>query len=647
MSTRNWLRAAPLFIGVLAPVPALAQRTAENAVAAADDAFGTQVGLEASGIYTENDTRGLSPLKAGNARLDGIYFDPVASISGRLRSMYSIRTGVAAIDYAFAAPTGVVDSRLRTAGDKLVASASLTKLQYSGHLEEFDAQIPIVAGKLSLAAGVAHATTVTGDGAVVPSDSFLLKPVLRFGGAEISPFYNGTWVHDVHGRPLIVTSDALVPPQPELGHYLGQDWAKGKSWQANFGVTAKVPLTSNIAFRGGLFRSEVTRHHNFTELFRFAAPGTTATHRLIADPRQHLHSVSGEGQIAVRFGTERLIHRVIAGYRMRHRYTESGGSDVRDLGTIDLYGTDPEPEPVFAFRAVNLGKVDQSAMTLGYQLDAKGIGRLNLGLQRVRYRALFRDAQTGTVTRSRDDAWVYNASGTVNLVDGVEIFAGVQTGLEDSGAAPENATNRNEQLPTTRSTQYEAGLRWKFGQNRLVASAFQIKRPYFSFDGANRFTELGEARYRGVELSFAGHFGRLTALAGAVFSMPEVTGPGRDAGLVGKRPAGMPDVYSRIDLQYRTDLLGGLTPTVTVIHTGSRAMGSAPVAALGGQQAMLGAYTSLDLGLRQQFRLGTIPASLRMTAQNVLNEKGWKVLASNTLQMEEHRRLMVTLSADF
>ena len=103
-----------------ASLPAHAQRASENAVTNADDAFGTNQGNETTGIYSENDARGFSPLKAGNARLDGVYIDPVASISGRLRASTAIRIGYAAKSYPFAAPTGIADTRMRGAGDHLL-----------------------------------------------------------------------------------------------------------------------------------------------------------------------------------------------------------------------------------------------------------------------------------------------------------------------------------------------------------------------------------------------------------------------------------------------------------------------------------------------------------------------------------------------
>ncbi len=633
---------------LLLPDAALAQRASENAVANSEDAFGTTVGTDATGIYNENDTRGLSPLKAGNARVDGIYFDPVANLSGRLRQSYGIRVGIAANDYPFPAPTGIVDNHLRTVGDRFIGSIALTKTQYSGYLQELDFQIPLIKDHLGLQFGIGSARTVTGDGGVIPSAAINIKPVLRIGGAEISPFYAATLLQNIHGRPLFITTGALIPPQPDLGLYLGQEWAKGELWMSNTGVTVRAPITSRLALRGGFFHSRNSRRHNYTELISFSAPGSVARHRLISDPEQEIHSYSGEAQLALKLGDDkRLNHRVIAGYRARDRYTESGGSDSRDFGNFDIYTPDAEIEPSFTYTAVNVGRVKQSSWLLGYQARLAGLGQVNFGLQRARYRASYFDARTGLFSFSRDDAWLYNASLALEIAEGLEVFAGTQKGLEDSGAAPDNAINRNEQLPTTRSTQYEGGLRWNFGKHHLVISGFQITRPYFSFDATNRYTAVGDARYRGAEFSFAGHFDRLKVLAGAVAMKPEVSGPGRNAGLVGQRPAGTPTLYARTDLQYRTDILGGLTPTITFIYTGRRALGSSPVASLGGKQAMLDSFVSLDLGLRHQFKIGQFPVSARAQMQNIFNNQGWKVIASNTLQAEEHRRLTLYLAADF
>src|SRR5688500_14345678 len=90
-----------------------AQRTGENPVTAAEDAFGTRVGGESIGLYHTGNVRGFSPLAAGNVRLEGLYYDRQADFTGRLVEGNVIRVGLSALGDPFPAPTGIVDYRLR------------------------------------------------------------------------------------------------------------------------------------------------------------------------------------------------------------------------------------------------------------------------------------------------------------------------------------------------------------------------------------------------------------------------------------------------------------------------------------------------------------------------------------------------------
>lgn len=635
----------------LAPAPAQAQRTAENAVAASDDAFGTQVGLESTGIYSESDTRGFSPLKAGNFRIDGIYFDPVAIVSPRLKASTAIRVGHAAIDYPFPAPTGIVDVKMKNLSGELFASPAFTFAQHGGWIIEFDSEVPIDGKKLGLILGYAGARNEFGDGGLNIAHGIMVKPVLRLGAVEFSPFAQVGRAHATLVRPITTIAGDYIPPVPRARYHLGQRWAQGSGQNDNLGVTLKAGLGKDLSLRAGVFSSRQRRVENFTELFAVTSAAAPARHRFIADPSQEVRSWSGEALLAWRLGNSGQQHRLFAGYRFRDRRTDSGGSAFRDYGDV-IYGErDPEPEESFTFDPVSNGRVKQSALMLGYAGSLEGLGRINLGVQKASYRATFRDAVTGATTVSRARPWLYNANLALDVSKHLSVFAATSTGLEDSGAAPENAVNRNQQLPAARSTQYEAGLRLSFGKSHLVLGAFQITKPYFGFDRSvpgvlKPFVELGRVRHRGVEASLAGHFGeRLHVLAGAVAMRPRVIDPPIDIGLVGARPAGTPSLYARLDLNYRTDILGGLTPVVALSYSGRRAVGAPP--APGQAQPMLPPHTVLDLGLRQRFMLGRVPASFRFMVSNVFDDKAWKVLAASTLQMDDRRRMQLTLSADF
>jgi iron complex outermembrane receptor protein len=81
----RWLPAA-LALAALAPMHALAQRADENAVTAADDAFGTKVGSQSIGLYDAEHVRGFSPRAASPADRRGNAAHRLATSRRRLSS---------------------------------------------------------------------------------------------------------------------------------------------------------------------------------------------------------------------------------------------------------------------------------------------------------------------------------------------------------------------------------------------------------------------------------------------------------------------------------------------------------------------------------------------------------------------------------
>ncbi|HMP55977.1 MAG TPA: TonB-dependent receptor [Novosphingobium sp.] len=649
------VRCRPVFLAILCapaalpmvPGQALAQRASENAVANADDAFGTSLGFEQTGIYSEFDTRGFSPAKAGNARIEGIYYDPVQNLSSRIRQSTAIRVGFSAESFPFQAPTGIADYRFRPFPDELGVSQSFTLAPYNGVLFESDLRLPIVPGRIGLTGGFARADLHSTDRSSNTSWGLGLRPFFRFGGTEIVPFVSTAHFTRQYGHPLIVVRGSEVPDLPPARQRFFQRWSKGATTGLHYGTTVRSAITDNLSLRGGLFHASGPRKAAFSEIFTHIDGTPDADHRIVADPYQDVHSTSGEAMFALRLGEGRTSHRLLAGFRGRNRYTETGGSDVRSFGRVRLGDYVAREEPDFAFGPVNSGRVKQVSWMAGYSGRIEGVGSINLGVQKTRYRAANRDALSGTVSRERADPWLYNASLRADLSRAVSVYVATQRGLEDSGVAPENAANRNAQLPAALSTQYEGGVRWKFDDGKgtggqLVAAAFQIEKPYFTFDGTGAFTQAGIVRHRGVEASLSGHFGkRFNVVAGAVAIQPRVLGA---AATRNRRAAGTPSLYAKVDLNYRTDLLGGLTPTAGMTWIGKRAVGAAPA---GGQQLMLPGHATFDIGARQQFTLGKVPASFRAVVQNVFDKGAWKVVAPNALIIDEGRRFTLSLAADF
>ena len=78
----------------LTAAPAYAQRADENAVKAADDAFGVSVGNEEIGLYGDSDARGFSPVAAGNIRMEGLYVDSPNDVPHDVMQQLSGPSGV-------------------------------------------------------------------------------------------------------------------------------------------------------------------------------------------------------------------------------------------------------------------------------------------------------------------------------------------------------------------------------------------------------------------------------------------------------------------------------------------------------------------------------------------------------------------------
>ena len=60
----------------------------------AGDAFGKTIGNEKIGVYTSDDVRGFNPVEAGNARMEGLYFDQQERPTPRLINGSTIRVGI-------------------------------------------------------------------------------------------------------------------------------------------------------------------------------------------------------------------------------------------------------------------------------------------------------------------------------------------------------------------------------------------------------------------------------------------------------------------------------------------------------------------------------------------------------------------------
>lgn len=631
--------------GAFVAEPVIAQRASDNAVTAAEDAFGTSIGNESIGLYSPSQVRGFSPVAAGNVRIEGVYIDRQGTIAQRLVSGSTIRVGVSAQGYPFPAPTGIVDYRLRTVGDKPLVSIVAGSFAYGAPSLEVDAQLPIAGKRLGVAFGGSYSHEEYYDGA--DARYFRAAIIPRWhpsDSIEIIPFWSMTIGKGEEVAPTIVSAGSFVPPEMPRRRYLGQKWAAKDSSSSNAGVITKARIGEDWALTGGVFRSTFENEQNFAQNFVDTTPDGRTRAQVIADPGQRYTSISGELRVSRSFTEGPRLHMLHASVRARKVDSRYGGAAAPiDLGERSLGVFLPVPDPgSFTFGERTQDHVRQMTIGVAYEGRWKNFGEITFGIQRADYSKTIDLPGDAPNTRARDKPWLLNSAFAAYLTKTLAVYASYTTGLEESGLAPNNAANRNEALPAIRTRQADAGIRWAISPRmKLVVGVFDVRKPYFNTDEANVFTILGDVRHRGAELSLAGNpTDRLSVVAGAVLMEPRVAGEAVELGRVGRKPLGQSATILRGNTDYRLPYFPGISLDLAVSWYGKRPASRDNIVSVD-------PYALIDIGARYRFKLGRSPATFRVQMQNATNKFAWSIVGSNSYGLMDKRRFTAFLAVDF
>jgi iron complex outermembrane receptor protein len=625
-------------IGASIASPAYAQRADDNAIKSAEDAFGATIGNESIGIYDEEDVRGFSTTIAGNVRIDGLYFDEQASPSAHLIEGATIRVGLAAQGFAFPAPTGIVDYALRRPTGARTLSVGVNASSWGAAILEIDAQAP-VGQHLAVGIGGSLMQDIFADR--TPGDTVIGSAIARWrptSTIELTPFYEHQQLLYNPATAIYLTADGSAPASlPRTYH--GPDWDAYRGHNENLGFTGTASLGRDTTVRVGLFRSVNIAQTYFTALFVDLLPDGTAERLIIAAPRLVYASTSGEARLARGIAEGPRHHLLIAAARMRLADSRYGGEDMVDYGRTRIDADGPANEPAFAFGQQTEDHVRQWSIGLGYSLEWEELGSLSIGLLHTNYTKNTSSAP-GQSSTSRSALWVPSGALSISVTPKLALYASYTEGLEESGQAPSVAVNRGALTPAIRSSQRDAGFRWKFAWNlSLVAGVFDLHKPYDAIDTEGRFRRLGSLSSRGIEVSLTGQAAPgLTLVAGAVWRDARVAGEEVDTGAIGLRPVGSTAFKSTAAIDYAfPHSRWSVDATLNW---------RAPLVATNDDQT-LPARGTVDLGMRYHLKLAGGDSVLRIALTNVLGEGGYVVLGPGAYKAEDDRRLFVSVTTDF
>lgn len=624
-------------------VPAQADRAEQNATTAAEDAFGTTVGSQTIGLYTQTDARGFSPQQAGNLRIEGLYFDQQTWITGdcMVRDS-SIRVGIAAQSYSFPSPSGVVDLNLHTPGDKPVLSGVLTRGAYQETNLLIEGERPL-SDSLSAGACVMAMEDYLGD-TTTQANGFMASASLRWRpakGTELVTFYSHTGGAQ-HGLLPQVYTDALAPlPMWDQRRLASMPFTRTDFRQANYGGILRQAMPGGWRIQAGVFRSQESDPPSMVDEYLSIQPDGSADHVLDAAPHFSAASVSGELRVSRAFATGSLEHSLEFALRGRSIDRNFGGDAIIDFGAVTLASPAVTTAPPIVTTAPSLDETRQLDAGVMFKEHWAGVGSFGVGLLRSHYRRTVLAPAAAPETSSASP-WLANAQFTAVAGPMLTVYGSFVQGLEDSAMAPYSAANRGEPPPATRTRQVDGGLRIAPRDGvSLVLGAFDIHKIYFNLGEGDIYRALGAINHRGLEtsLTFSDAEAGITLVAGGVWIRPRVARTAIEPGATSDVPIGPVPLVLTGNLDVAPPRWQPFAASLQWNWYSSR-VGTTD------DRYKLPPLTILSAGLRYAGRFRDHPLAIRVDALNLTDSKGLHVSNVGLVVPELGRRASISVTAD-
>ncbi|MGB3721723.1 MAG: TonB-dependent siderophore receptor [Pacificimonas sp.] len=226
----------------------------------------------------------------------------------------------------------------------------------------------------------------------------------------------------------------------------------------------------------------------------------------------------------------------------------------------------------------------------------------------------------------------------VKPVEGLSLYANRIEALQQGPVTPLDPAlpNAGEVLAPRRSVQYEVGGKVRLGALFAGLAAYRIERPGEGVRPDGNYGYVGDQRHQGLELTMNGELAPgLRLIGGAALTDAELIG--------GNEVAGVPEFTANADIEWDLPFVSGLTLTGRAVHTGAQWVDAA-------NTLEVDAWTRFDVGARYVLTAGDTPVTLRLTVDNVANERYWASsfdTFSAALLQGQPRTVKASVSADF
>jgi iron complex outermembrane receptor protein len=597
-------------------------------------------------VYSNMSVRGIVVENRGNYRLNGSL--PVVNLIDlplENKERVEVLKGVSALYYGFTTPSGIVNlTSKRSPAERLLDFTVFANQHgtFGGHVDygdrfadgRFGVRLNALIADLDI--GVDNTSGDRSFGSVALD----WKPTERLAfEIDVEHIEKSMSEPTTYFVATPMTGPPILPPLPDPETNLGGEWQQGDGYEDNVLVAARYRVARDweLSLQGG--RSYLDRDRYFSQFQNFNLATGNGTVAVTLTNGNVNENNNYRGELSGAFLTGPIKHELTLGFTQNEREAEITTNPSCTFPTAatatcaanafqpNLFNPRPLPQLALPPRIVRtVSEIEDKGFYLFNRMSYREGVQLLVGARRTDYTSV---NSIVIAPVSRNVYSVTETSPAAGLVikprEWMSLYGTYIEGLEEGGVAPNSAVNAGQVLDPGITEQIELGVKVELGGMLLTTAYFDIDRPSsFVNTTINRFVQDGRTSYKGFEFGAAGEIGDDLSLYFTAMTLDAEQERTQNPALQGLRPENTPEFTASLFAEYRIPAVPGLSLSGGAFHVGDRPINQANLAIVGG-------YTTYDLGARYTVDLFGNRTTFRLYADNVTRKRYWSATASSLL----------------
>lgn len=547
--------------------------------------------------------------------------------------------GLSGFMYGFAQPGGILNYKLKRAGDTPITRVTTGVMTDSQYHLGIDVSRRFADDRAGVRVNYVHeggdtylGTPIKRDSASVALD-FKLTDQLT---VETDALYQK---RKVNGSMflMVVDKDAATPKAIDGGKRLTQDFTYHETEMMTVGAGLRWTLNDQWNLSSAV-RASKLRRINYDSYLSINDDAGNYDDGLVEWYSEHINQ-SANLILNGKLDTGAIQHALVIGTDLQTVHRSGAPDGFTALGSGNLYtGRSDETDPHSSisrdlstiFRTRNVGVFVSDTIQWTPQWSTI------IGFRHSDYRKTQPNGENfdaNKVTPTYALMW--------KPQDSMTAYMSYVEALESGNTAPITADNHDQSFGPLESKQYELGLKQQGGFWSVEAALFRIERGLTYINNSNYYVQQSKGLVlNGLDLAGQVELGDQWAIRSSMVFM-QSENKSDDVAVSGKDAANAPKFTAALFGDYKVLAVPGMTLSAGARYVGDRYLEP-------NNTHKLDSYTLFDLGARYQTKLHDHQVTVRAAMNNLTNEKYWQSHGDwNFLTQGEPRIFKVSAQVDF